>query len=151
MPARSAAVRTSSRRFRSSPQPHPNPSRGSNLRVRPAFQGRGGGQPAGRGDTGWGRKGDEERAAPADVALFEVGRTAVAVGQLAADEEAEPGAGLRSESWIVDTEEAPEDLVVLVTRDADDMVLHRHDWALVVDNGHPDPPPPGTIGQRRVG
>src|SRR5256885_8524195 len=78
---------------------------GGNLRGRAAFQGWRGGQQAGRVDPGCGRKAYDERAAPADVALFEVERTAVAVGQLAADGQAEPGAGLRSEARNVDAEE----------------------------------------------
>src|SRR5712672_1434610 len=100
--------------------------------------------------AGCGGKANDERAAPADVALFEGERTAVTVGKLAADEEAEPGAGLRSESRIVDAEEALEDLVVLVTWNADPVVLDDQGWPLVVDNGQPDPRPPGTIGQRVV-
>src|SRR2546429_5094748 len=123
---------------------------GGNLGGRAAFQGRRGGQQGGRVDPGCGGKANDERAAPADVAPFERERTAVAVGQLAADEEAEPGAGLRSESRIVDSAEAVEDLVGLVTRDADPGVLDDQGRPLVVDNGQPDPRPPGTIGQRVV-
>src|SRR6202035_398131 len=74
----------------------------------------------------------------------------MAVGQLAADEKTETRARLRSESWIVDAEKAFEDLVVLVTWNADSVVLDDQRRAVIVDDRQPDPWPPCAVGQRVV-
>ena len=64
-----------------------------------------------------------ERAALAELAELELERAAVALRELAADEEPQPGARLRAEAGIIDAEEALEDLVLLVARDADAAVF----------------------------
>src|SRR5438445_254076 len=69
------------------------------------------------------------------------------LGQLAADEETEPGAGLGPNCRIVNPEEALEDLFVLVSRDADAMVLEDERRAFVEADGQVDPWLPGGIGQ----
>src|SRR6202166_1152631 len=74
----------------------------------------------------------------------------MAVGQFAADEKAETRARLRSESWIVDPEKALEDLVVLVARNADSVVLDDQRRAVVVDDRQPYPWPACAVGQRVV-
>src|SRR3989442_11284474 len=114
MPAQSAAVRTSSKGSRSSPRPRPSLTRphpalprkrGRGLSAAPfeCWRRR---QQAGGMHAGRGRKANDERAALAALALLECEGAAVAVGQFAADEEAETGAWLRSESGIVDAEKA---------------------------------------------
>src|SRR6266853_61343 len=97
---------------------------------------------------GW--EANDERAAFADLAALERQRAAVAVGELAADKEAEAGAGLRPESGIVDPEEALEDLVVLVPRDADPVVLDDERRTAFVDDGQADPWATRAVGQRVV-
>src|SRR2546428_8118177 len=69
------------------------------------------------------------------------------LGHLAADEEAEPGAGLWPNPRIVNPEEALETLLVLVSRDADAMVLEDECRTLVEADGQMDPWLPGGIGQ----
>src|SRR5437588_5269190 len=91
------------------------------------------------------RKAEHEGAALAEFAGLEGERAAVSLRELAADEEAEPGAGLRAEARIVDPEEALEDLVLLVARDADAAVLDDQRRAALGRNSEPDPRPSGAI------
>src|SRR2546422_9851175 len=70
--------------------------------------------------------------------------------ELAADKETQPGSRLRAESGIIDAEEALEDLVLLVARDADAAVFDDQRRAAVADDCQLDPRPPSAVGQRVV-
>src|SRR2546423_6680317 len=88
-----------------------------------ALEGWGGWQERCRVGAACGREVQHEGTAFTDFAGLEGERPAVALRQLTADEEAQPGARLRAQAGIVDPEEAFEDLVLLVAGDADPLVL----------------------------
>src|SRR2546428_11862730 len=134
--------------------PHPEP---------PRKRGRGdllGGGDAlerwGHGEEGGGmgptrrRKTKHERTALAAFAELELERAAMTLRELAADKETQPGSRLRAESGIIDAEEALEDLVLLVARDADAAVFDDQRRAAVADDCQLDPRPPSAVGQRVV-
>ena len=88
------------------------------------------------------REAKHERTALAQLAELELERAAVPLRELAADEEPEPGARLRAKAGIIDAEEALEDLVLLVARDADAAVFDDQRGATVandrqLDQGRP--------------
>src|SRR2546426_4853568 len=70
--------------------------------------------------------------------------------ELAADKETQPGSRLRAESGIIDAEEALEDLVLLVARDADAAVFDDQRRAAVADDCQLEPRPSGAVRQRVV-
>src|SRR5260370_36311138 len=120
------------------------------LRGWDALEGWGGGEEGGGVGAARGRKTQDEGAALSNFAEFELERAAVPLGELAADEETEPGARLGAEAGIIDPEEALEDLVLLIARDADAAVLDDQRGAAVGDHGQLDPGPSGAVGERVV-
>src|SRR5260370_31818588 len=128
--------------------PHPASGGGKKLLAgRHALEGWGGGEEGGGLGAARGWKAKNKGAALADFAELESERASVPLGELAADEEAEAGAGLRAEPRIVEPAKALKNLVLLVARDPDAAVLDDQGWAAVVDDGKLDPRPSRAIGQ----
>src|SRR5437870_2679823 len=96
------------------------------------------------------RKAKHEGAALTELAELELERAAVPLRELAADEEPQPRARLRAEAGIIDAEEALEDLVLLLARDADTAVFDDQRGAAVADDRKLDPGPSGAVGRRVV-
>src|SRR5438128_4990578 len=96
------------------------------------------------------REAKHEGTALAQLAELELERAAVPLRELAADEEPQPGARLRAEAGIIDAEEALEDLVLLLARDADTAVFDDQRRSAVADDCQLDPRPPSAVGQRVV-
>src|SRR6202040_3107051 len=106
---------------------------------RGALEGRGRGVEAGGVGAARGRKAKDKSAALAELAELELERATVPLREFAADEQTQPGTRLRTEARIVDSEEALEDLVLLVARDADAAVLDDQGRAAIGDDGQLDP------------
>src|SRR5439155_20681359 len=91
-----------------------------------------------------------EDAALADLAVLQGQGAAVPLRQLAADEEAQPGAGLRTQPGVIDPEEAFKDLLVLVPRDSYAMVFDDQRRAALGRHRQAHPWGPGRVRQRVV-
>src|SRR6266566_5586736 len=127
------------------------PQRGENLlRGGDALERRGRGHESGGLGAARRREAKHEGAPLTELAELELERAAVPLRELAADEEPQPRAGLRAEAGIIDAEEALEDLVLLLARDADAAVFDDQRGTAVADDRELDPGPSGAVGQRVV-